>query len=95
MDRLYDTHGLWNGNGNLMRCIAFAFAATFIVECDGFAPPCYMQPHWRFADVTSVPACRDAPCNETKYRCFEFKRLKICEYIKFYIYFYLVITIHR
>jgi hypothetical protein len=38
--------------------------------------------------VTSIPACRDAPCNETKRRYFEFKRLKICECIKISIYFY-------
>ena len=38
--------------------------------------------------VTSIPACRDAPCNETKRRYFEFKRLKICERIKISIFFY-------
>lgn len=29
--------------------------------------------------LTSIHACRDAPCNETKRRYSEFKRLKICE----------------
>jgi hypothetical protein len=38
--------------------------------------------------ITSIPACRDAPCNETKGRYFEFKRQKICEYIKISICFY-------
>ena len=38
--------------------------------------------------LTSIPACRDAPCDETKRRYFEFKRIKICERIKNSIYFY-------
>ena len=38
--------------------------------------------------ITSIPACRDAPCNETKHKYFGFKPLNICERIKFSIYFY-------
>ena len=38
--------------------------------------------------LTSIPACRDAPCNETKRRYFEFERLKICQSIKISICFY-------
>jgi len=40
------------------------------------------------AAVTSIPVSRDALCNETNRRYFEFKRLKICERLKVSIYFY-------
>jgi hypothetical protein len=39
-------------------------------------------------DVTSVPACRNAPRNETKRRYFKFKRLRICELLKTSIHFH-------
>jgi hypothetical protein len=42
----------------------------------------------QFLVLTSIPACRDSRCNETKRRYFEFKRLKICELIKHFYYFY-------
>ena len=38
--------------------------------------------------VTSVPACRNAPRNETKRRYFKFQRLKICELVKISIHFH-------
>jgi hypothetical protein len=38
--------------------------------------------------ITSVPACRNAPRNDTKRRYFKFKRLKICELVKISVHFY-------
>jgi hypothetical protein len=49
---------------------------------------CLEQLRHAFTLLTSIPACRDAPCNETKGRYFEFKRLIICESIKISVYFY-------
>jgi hypothetical protein len=37
--------------------------------------------------ITSVPACRNAPRNETNCRYFKFKRSKICELVKSSIHF--------
>jgi hypothetical protein len=38
--------------------------------------------------ITSVPACRNAPRNETKRRYFKFKRLKIYKLVKISIHFH-------
>ena len=35
------------------------------------------------ANLTSIPTCRDARCDETKRGYFEFKQPKICERLKF------------
>jgi hypothetical protein len=44
--------------------------------------------------LQSVPACRNAPRNETKRRYFKFKRFKICERVKISIYFHLSCIIY-
>ena len=39
-----------------------------------------------YSIITSIPACRDAPCNETNCRYFEFKQYEIFERLKnFYL----------
>jgi hypothetical protein len=45
-------------------------------------------------DVTSLPASRDAPCNETNRRYFKFKRHKIYKRSKISIYFYFCYIVH-
>jgi hypothetical protein len=44
--------------------------------------PAMLLQDWEVLQLTTVPACRNAPRNETKRRYFKFKQLKICELVK-------------
>jgi hypothetical protein len=72
----------------LPRYLLYLEVTSFCCTSQVIPVTFFLLSRLRGCQVTSIPACRDAPYNKIKYRHFEFKRLKTCERVKISIYFY-------